>query len=728
MASDVTSSRLSSFLIGGVLAILGVFVALELGGTEPEEIELAAESIEGQGDPQRVTTELPPSNTDSREREQVAELEPREMVLVDSSTEPSSASLQSSGLHGVVIDGKDDAIESFTIQFVSPSHVISTRGYGPDGGGRFAFDTEEPGRWILKASAEGFLSTQVDCHFPRVEPVVLRLQKSGEIIVSVLNSLGEPAGQARVRLTSEGESVRYGSATGLTDSLGGVRLAPLEKRSYQVVANSGVYGYGFHEEVVLTDAEPSARVEIRLSPGGEVRGTVFGIRGVTLEKLPLRIRRMPQDADDPFANYSRRRRSKGDGTFEFAGLPPGDYLISTDSVSLGGISYPVKKIEARVRERQTTLVDLHLAEVSGILVKARVVHRNEPLHGAYGSVYVRGGHDQDGYRNVTSDESGEFEVVLERAGSWNFDLGVLRASGMNASIQMVADIPEVTEYELLLELPAGGISGHVVDAEGVGVPGIRVSAESRYVGNRRNLSARSVTESAEDGSFDLEFLPPGPCRVSARGTVQFDTHRVLRKAPAVDVDVTSTNSFVNVVLRLEDRKLGSISGTLVDEAGEVVTGATIQHRPLDPKLEMLGWRYSIDDMGGYQIVDLVTGSWMVQAHQGKRVSTWTQVDVRAGANSRADLVLRPGSMLDVTVTSAETERVLVSVVDSSGLELSGGRRNGDTWSYGPILPGTYQVFARRILRHDTGIEITGEVQQAVTVEENGDHHVTLEMD
>lgn len=720
----------------GLLAIGWTLVVLNKEDQAQDLLGLTTGSRVEKTESRRADWELPASSKEVVQREPVVEIDPlrpgAEEAAIQVPPENPPVPPRASALTGRVVDGQGALLDSFTVVFTSPAAVQTVRRFGPDASGKFSFDSEEDGRWSLTAQAEGFLTTRMAFRFPSPEPLVVQLKRAGEVTVLLVGQQGDPIGSARVKLEPMGHERTTGVSMGFTDSLGEVRLTSVDPGSYRVIAYSGAYGHGFHPAIEISESAPQARVEIQLSPGGEIRGTVFGHGDAEVPKFPLQLQRQSQDSADPYANFKRSRRSDSDGTFEFSGLPPGEYVLSADPSRTGSSSFPRRELEVRVTEQQCTFTDLYLVETTGIRVRCQVTRGGEPVPDASVSVFQHGERKSERFQEARADEHGTFELALDSAGTWIFYIGTLGVSGSNIGIQVVAEIPPIREHELTFELPTGGIRGRVEDSDGNGVASIRVKAQGRALaGNGGPLGAHSMIVTADDGSFVLDNLPPGSYRVSAWGSGQSGTYKTSRRTPEVDVVVQSANSFADVVLRLEDRGLGSLSGKLIDADGQSVLGAEVLVRRADSEPLVFNWGgVEFDSVGGYWINDLAAGSCLVRASKDSLVSAWTQVEVKAGVDSRVDLLLSPGATLQVVVHGSidEDEMVFVFVLDPSGRVRAAVPHKEETMKLGPLSPGDVEVVARRLHKTSTGVDGHEGVRKSIKLESGGTHQVTLQLE
>jgi hypothetical protein len=199
-------------------------------------------------------------------------------------------------------------------------------------------------------------------------------------------------------------------------------------------------------------------------------------------------------------------------------------------------------------------VDAFLAiDLDLVRVKGRVSMGDDPVSG---EIWFGGETGTERVR-ATSDEEGEFEIVLPRAGAWVVDV-VARDSGIRFRGHEV----EVTEGdELQIDLPATEIAGEVLDGNGRPVPGAMVRMV--LLGSD---SALISAETGADGDFSVRGVREGAYWIHAESGV--------KSSSTVLVEVAEGLPSTSLRLVVEERR--SYTGRVLSGhggvAGAVVVG------------------------------------------------------------------------------------------------------------------------------------------------------------
>src|SRR5262249_30397594 len=125
--------------------------------------------------------------------------------------------------------------------------------------------------------------------------------------------------------------------------------------------------------------------------------------------------------------------------------------------------------------------------------------------------------------------------------------------------------------------PTGTISGQVVDAQGLALPGVTVTVESP------NLQGRRTTTTSQNGDYIFALLPPGEYTVSFELT-GFQTLR--RKAQVTPAATVPVNTSLNVATVTEELTITASSEPFQQTAPAATSykAELIDRLPLDRSL------------------------------------------------------------------------------------------------------------------------------------------------
>lgn len=394
---------------------------------------------------------------------------------------------------------------------------------------------------------------------------------------------------------------------------------------------------------------------LALARGGAIEGTIRSRDGARVLHSPLTAERQGP------VRQAKSVWVRGNASFRIGGLTPGTWRIE---IQEGG---PPLRAEAVVVDGATTTVVLEASDAHGCKVTGRVVCAGAPIAGADVHVCVQGGDrrraESRGLRtsvNARTDADGAFSMDDVPPGE-----GHLLVSRDRTRVERRVTIPDEPRHTLEIELPAGTrISGRVVrKQDGSPVAGASVRAYSWAGGEISGSQAE--TESGADGSFALEGLPAGRCRLAA--SVPLETVEPLAEAWA-DVDV-SADATAHAELAME------IGARLVVEAiGVDGTPAAGAHVVV--KIDGDPFAYVKTDAKGFARIDrLRPGACVVTASMARLPNATSEpVRLEAGGSARAKVQFRSGSTLNVRVVGSNGEAVeiwSVVAIDAAGRAVGG---------------------------------------------------------
>jgi hypothetical protein len=375
----------------------------------------------------------------------------------------------------------------------------------------------------------------------------ITLPPGGVVTGAVRDDLGEPvegilvrAWQARLQDGRRLVSPVYARHLARTDDRGRFRLFGLARGTYYVGVSEAAEGNelvtfhpGSHDiagasTIHVAEASEAAGADVLLAPVplGGVRGRIVDSRDVPFSG-PVTL----SSRGDPGRPVLEPRVSgTSDGTFLFADVPPGDYVVQAGS-GLGSLGeQPREFVTAFTTIAGDEVASLFIQTSAGSSISGHLLVRNDPATRPPAGVTLvalpadpdrspvqpprLAPVDADGAFVMTS-LFGPLRFVLQNAPpGWR--LHTVQIDGVNAAEDPVtfgSPGESRTGVTVLLERGEAGISGRVTGSGGAGALVLVFPAD------RRRWHARSgyleLTTSDEEGRFVVSGLPAGDYRVAA---------------------------------------------------------------------------------------------------------------------------------------------------------------------------------------------------------------------
>lgn len=150
--------------------------------------------------------------------------------------------------------------------------------------GRFVLSELAPGPLRLEVAAPGFYIKLSGLQIPEegeADPVEVVLERGAALEGRVLDGKGQPAGRARVLVSSHGSQDPFGNLTDLADDQGNYRIDRLDPGEHQVTVTLES-GRSFERKVVVGDSGTD-HFDLRAPSGVEVSGHVVDEQGEPLQ-------------------------------------------------------------------------------------------------------------------------------------------------------------------------------------------------------------------------------------------------------------------------------------------------------------------------------------------------------------------------------------------------------------------------------------------------------------
>jgi uncharacterized GH25 family protein len=383
---------------------------------------------------------------------------------------------------------------------------------------------------------------------------------SGRIVA---DDTGAPIVNARVRIVAAGRS----TTTAITDVSGRFSFVPPDSQYTVVVIKSG---YIRQERLVRGANQP---LEVRLVRAAVVSGRVVDVTGEPVVNATVVVETPGNNGP---ARSIARTQTDDTGRFRVSGIAAGPVVAA--ALTLGAMP-----LAQTLPNGSTVLIprESRLYYPDGDLASAEVI----ALH--------------------PGEEHADVEIVVpaDQVGS-----GTMMLGGFG--------VPRSTPPGS----PVGTVRGRVTAASGGALAGAQV-----YLRDARAPVALRGTRSDAQGRFEFVDVPTGTFVVTG-GKAGYEPARAadamipaLPQAGArrsIDVHEQAVTS-----VELELRRLGAVSGQVVDELGDPIDGASVELLRVRfergrRRLVTAGMARTTDDRGHYRIFDVAAGQYLVTASVG----------------------------------------------------------------------------------------------------------------
>ncbi len=483
-------------------------------------------------------------------------------------------------------------------------------------------------------------------------PVVPRLDlEGGEVEGRVLGPDGAPLANVDVRLSEaatddlSGRSFEATTATSRTDGLGAFAFDFVRRqdaRPFRVDAIDPATGSKGWAAGSIRRGGELVHVDVALLGRGSVRGVVVDGAGAG---VPGAIVRCSSAVD----SYRSSLYSAADGSFSFASVPIGTLQLQAEEPQTRETTWASTRLEAPGASTEMTLV---LSARPRARLSGRVVTGDGlAVVGAWVAGYGETG-EYFGARQTP--EGGAFLFESAPAGAVRLEVfdGRSRSPALVQGLTLQADgVHDVTLVLATVTPRYGAVAGVVRRLLG-GVASA-VAGAPVWVAD-----SGTRTTSGADGSYRLDDVPVGQTSVR---TLLPSSGRAVSTSVTILEGATTTAD-----LLFSDTSLGSVRGTVVDQAGQPRANALVEIWDEGPPLALVAGTRSGGD-GAFLLERVPPGSWRIQA---------TAAETRDGValrNAGSATVTLPGPGASATATLA-----LRGFVDVSGRVVARVRdRNGE---------------------------------------------------
>lgn len=356
---------------------------------------------------------------------------------------------------------------------------------------------------------------------------------------------GRPAAKARLSLRSKEPAQQVGglqpnSSSATTEEDGSFRIDGLAPGRYEMIAfypdhNSSTFA--LEEKEIVIEAGDNV-LNVVAPARALVRGLVVVPRGRPIPQAQMKLHRRGTDS----RHWTIEAKGRRDGSFVFASIPAGTYLVTGWSEGFGESSTATFE----VGEDDVTAVVARLGAGGSVAGK---IFGPSPSELAQVKVEAYGSGTDRGYGEVSAD--GAFHMTSLKPGRWRI-LARIDHGQLRRRAQGQVTIRAHEEAHLDLEFPPMvRLMGRILlDREPVEGIEVQLSA-APYI----------TTLTEKEGLFAFDSLQPRQYSL----TLNAEGRAICRREVTIEADS-----------RLElDVETGSLSGTVVDEDGAPVHGAAI---------------------------------------------------------------------------------------------------------------------------------------------------------
>lgn len=380
---------------------------------------------------------------------------------------------------------------------------------------------------------------------------------SGEAVPEATITLTRAGGMAMMFVNSEQD--RSGDRKATTRKDGGFAFENVEPYAhYTLEVDHADYSRAIVEEVNVGVKGVFEEPTIVLTNGVALTGYIRDENGAGISEAVLHLGPMFLPTQGEPAPGSQTAQTDNLGLYKIENIAPGHRALRVEADGFGNAVVTGLSFQNTDQERDVTL------EVAEMICGIVVGPGNVPIVGAEVLALSFSNKNQQCQDVTTTGEDGRF--CLEKLSPGKYTIAV-RAQGYKAGR---GDREDTGKTDLLIEMqPQAVLRGKVIDAAtGEPVASFRLTLRTTYEGEEQTSKTdiRSDVKNP-DGEFELSDIPQGSYVVEAESAGY---------APSFSEPfrVNQGQLVAGVVVRAN--KGGSISGTVVDSAGNPVRRAVVE--------------------------------------------------------------------------------------------------------------------------------------------------------
>jgi protocatechuate 3,4-dioxygenase beta subunit len=533
-----------------------------------------------------------------------------------------------------------------------------------DAGGSWHVDSVVPGKYVVSATARGFLPGSLAVAVAAGEQrrdVAIELAPGGTILRGTVTEVGGgPLAGVHIEVRSErfmlGDQAAFVAMTGAD---GRYELA-LARGGYSVGATRDDYAPA-HGSVVIGDR--AIVKDFQLVPGATITGKVIA-----------RDTRKPVAGATVTAQSGHGRRSGSttaiadqDGNFMVHGLRSGAVSIAASGPGYASNAPTVVEVGVGEQVANVRVVVDRAHAITGHVVRAT---DHKGLAGVRVAAFTMSGADTPSPSDPTGDD-GAFEIVGVKRGSY---ILFAMAEGWLPDVGKTVEVNDRDPADVTIELEGGVTLSGRIDPPGAAQLSVTMAGD---VGISRLFEVFRLATIHGDadatGVFTVHNVPAGSLTLVAR-----TSEGNAGKLPVVVSDKDQADLVVHI------DTLGSISGHVIDTHGAPVAGEQVIARA---KVERQSFSMNDQNMsststddGSFRIAGVEAGTYHLMSEGEQLAQMLGGSDVKP----LPEVVIAAGeAKTGVTVTVPAKDGVIRgSVVDADGNPVA------DAWVTGAIMPAS----------------------------------------
>jgi protocatechuate 3,4-dioxygenase beta subunit len=476
--------------------------------------------------------------------------------------------------------------------------------------GRFVLSGLKPGTAYVTAIASGYRTRAAQAvQIPEEgqAPALEITLEPGTFLEGVVqDSRGNPIPEARVHI--QGAAPHFFTNIVVADGQGHYEISDLEPGSFEVQAS---LHNGPSARVVREIRPGRNRLDFKLSDGTEISGRIVDSQGSPVPGAEISLRAVFREGETAMFRQDAQVVSSTDGSFVIQSVSDGEYRLSGTRPGFAPAAIP------RIQVSGAPVSGLELQLGPGAAIRGRVLGL-EPATAS--RVRVRA-HSADGetFRMGVVDPSGSYRIEDVPPGEWNL-VAHLGGNMVTAKAELHPGEQEVVQD---LEFASGfTLTGRVL-LDRNPLPGVHVV----LIGDNPEMPGGGLRETAHDGTFRLERVPPG--------TYMLQVTIALSMAHAEKLEISGDRDLVIEIVT------GAVEGRLISPEGLPVAGAAVSLVGEELGRPFMGQSVSSDDQGVFALPRVPAGTYKLAVRADGFAPAESRVVVTPGGTVHVDLILRP---------------------------------------------------------------------------------------